>query len=447
MAAEREKFLNGARERKIPERTANEIFDLMEHFAGYGFNKSHSCAYALVAYQTAYLKAHYPQHFMAALLTTEMESTDDIVKYIGECREMGIAVLPPDVNQSRLEFSVENDKVRFGLAAVKNVGDAAIVSVLEARRRLGRFRSLHEFCENIDMRLANKRVVESLVKAGAFDSLGAGRARMFAAVDSVIESAARRVRERESGQSTLFGMMTEATEVEGLDRAHDSLPEVADWSERETLAAEKETLGFYVTGHPLVPYAEELAEFCTHTTATLSAAPAGADVTVGGIVTALKRKKTKKGDWMATFSLEDLEGSIEVIVFPDLYGRILSRLVEDTPVLVGGKAEIEDRPRILAMTLSTLQQAREGRTAGVAITLVTTGLTDDTLQQLRAVLTEHKGGVPLYFELSRPGGFTLTLKADPAEFGANPGKDLKASVESILGKGAVQYRQRASRTP
>jgi len=364
-------------------------------------------------------------------------------------------VLPPDVNQSRLEFSVENDKVRFGLAAVKNVGDAAIVSVLEARRRLGRFRSLQEFCENIDMRLANKRVVESLVKAGAFDSLGAGRARMFAAVDSVIESAARRVRERESGQSTLFGMMTEAGEAGGPDGAsdvpygsrHNALPEVADWSERETLAAEKETLGFYVTGHPLVPYAEELAEFCTHTTSTLSAAPAGAEVTVGGIVTALKRKKTKKGDWMATFSLEDLEGTIEVIVFPDLYGRIMSRLVEDTPVLVGGKAEIEDRPRILAMTLSTLQQAREGRTAGVAITLVTTGLTDDTLQQLMAALTEHKGGVPLYFELSRPGGFTVTLKADPGEFGANPGKDLKASVESILGKGAVQYRQRATRTP
>src|SRR5262245_632543 len=179
MAAEREKFLAGARAHRIPEKTATEIFDLMEHFAGYGFNKSHSCAYALVAYHTAYLKAHYPQHFLAALLTTEMENSDNIVKYIGECREMGIAVLPPDVNESRLDFSVEGERVRFGLAAVKNVGDSAIRSVLEARRRLSRFRSLQEFCENIDLRLANKRVLESLIKAGAFDSIHANRARLF----------------------------------------------------------------------------------------------------------------------------------------------------------------------------------------------------------------------------------------------------------------------------
>ncbi|HET9481474.1 MAG TPA: DNA polymerase III subunit alpha, partial [Candidatus Polarisedimenticolia bacterium] len=192
MASEREKFLAGARERRIPDRTANEIFDLMEHFAGYGFNKSHSCAYALVAYQTAYLKAHHPEHFMAALLTTEMESSDDIVKYIGECREMGIEVLPPDANSSRLDFSVESGRIRFGLAAVKNVGESAIRSVLEARERLGRFRSLVEFCEHTDPRLVNKRVLESLVKAGAFDVLGASRARMHAAADSILDAAARR---------------------------------------------------------------------------------------------------------------------------------------------------------------------------------------------------------------------------------------------------------------
>jgi len=456
MASEREKFLAGAKDRKIPPKTANEIFDLMEHFAGYGFNKSHSCAYALVAYHTAYLKAHYPQHFIAALLTTEMENSDNIVKYIGECREMGIAVLPPDVNESRLDFSVEGEKVRFGLAAVKNVGDAAIRSVLDARKRLGRFRTLQEFCENIDLRLANKRVLESLIKAGAFDSIHGNRARMFGAVDTVLERSARRIRERESGQSSLFGMMMATEDGDPTGPAGTApgdplgdmpnMPDAPAWSERETLAHEKETLGFYVTGHPLVPYTEELAELCTHTTASLASAAGGAEVTVGGIVTGLKRKKTKKGDWMATFNLEDLEGTVEVIVFPDLYGRSMAKLVEDTPVLVTGKAEIEERPRILSTTFNTLQQAREGRTDGVAISIVTTGLTEETLQQLRAVLGQHKGGVPLYLELSRPGGFVLTLKADPAEFGANPGKDLKASVEAILGKGAVQYRHRSARS-
>ncbi len=442
MAAEREKFLAGARARRIPEKTASEIFDLMEHFAAYGFNKSHSCAYALVAYHTAYLKAHYPQHFMAALLTTEMESTDDIVKYIGECREMGIEVLPPNVNQSSLDFSVEEGKVRFGLAAVKNVGEAAIRSVIEARARLGRFRGLLEFCENSDPRLVNKRVVESLIKAGAFDWLGAPRARMFAGVDGVLDAAAKRIRERESGQATLFAMMGGGEEDSSPATTKDPLPEAVGWTDRETLAYEKETLGFYVTGHPLAPYAEEMAEICSHTTGTLDGGASGAEVTLGGIVTTLKRKKTKKGDWMATFQIEDLEGAAEVIVFPDLYGKIMSRLVEDAPVLVTGKAEIEERPRILATSVQTLQQAREGRASEVAISMVTTGLTDETLQQLKTAIEAHKGGCPLYFEISRPGGFVVTLKAAP-EFGAAPGKELLATVEAILGKGAVRYRAHA----
>ncbi len=442
MAAERVKFLAGAHERKIPDRTANDIFDLMEHFAGYGFNKSHSCAYALVAYQTAYLKAHYPQHFMSALLTTEMESSDAIVKYIGECREMGIEVLPPDVNTSRLDFSVEGERIRFGLAAVKNVGEAAIRSVLEARTRLSRFRSLGEFCDNTDQRLVNKRVIESLVKAGAFDFLEVSRARLAAGADGVLDAAARRAREKESGQANLFGMM----EAPAGQTSPDLLPDVPDWTERETLGYEKETLGFYVTGHPLVPYAEDLAEIASHTTGTLAGAPPGPEVTVGGIVTAVRRKKTRKGDWMAVFNLEDLEGSVEVIVFPDLYGRTMARLIEDQPVLVTGKAEIEDRPRLLASAITTLQEARESRTQAVAISMVTTGLNEETLQMVRATLAQNRGSVPLYLEISRPGGFVLTLKADPEEFGASPSRDLKASLEAVLGKGTVRYRSRSKPT-
>ena len=447
MAAEREKFLNGAHERKIPAKTANEIFDLMEHFAGYGFNKSHSCAYALVAFQTAFLKAHYPHHFMSALLTVERENSDNIVKYIGECRDMGIEVLPPDVNASRLDFSVERDavggtrRIRFGLAAVKNVGEGAILSVIEARRRLGRFRSLSEFCENVDLRLCNKRVVESLIKAGAFDFLLKSRARLFAGVDSVLEGAARRVRERDSGQANLFGGEAEP----GAAAQSDLLPDVAPWSDRDTLAGEKETLGFYVTGHPLAPFAEELSQICTHTTSALAQADAASEVTVGGMVTGLKRRKTKKGDLMATFNLEDLEGSAEVVVFPDLYGKTMSRLTEDAAILVTGRPEIEDRPRILATSITTLQQAREGRTTGVAIQIVTTGLTDEILEQLRRTLEGHKGSVPVYLEVARPGGFVMTLKADPQSFGTSPSKEMMASVEAILGKGSVKLRAKTAR--
>jgi DNA polymerase-3 subunit alpha len=235
-------------------------------------------------------------------------------------------------------------------------------------------------------------------------------------------------------------------EESGASDDRDPLPDVPDWSDRETLAFEKETLGFYVTGHPLVPYVEELAEMGAQTTASLGPEAAGTEVTVGGIVTGLKRKKTKKGDWMATFSLEDLEGAVEIILFPDLYGRIGSGLTEDSAVLVTGKAEIEDRARLLATQVLSIAQAREGRTTGVSIQLTTTGLTDETVQALRKALDRHRGNVPLYLELTRPGGFTLTLKADPKEFGTSPGKDLRASVESLLGKGAVKFRSRAARS-
>ncbi len=435
MAAQGERFVQGAAARGIPERKATEIFNLMEHFAGYGFNKSHSCAYALVAYHTAWLKAHHPHYFMASLLTSEKENTDHVAKYVTECREMGIEVLPPDIARSRLDFSVEEDRIRFGLGAVKNVGEGAIESILAARRRLGGFRSLGEFCEHTDPRLVNKRVIESLVKAGAFDGLGASRAPLCAGVDAILEAAARRVHEREIGQATLFGGGSDAGEP-----VRDALPNVPEWSERETLSYEKETLGFYVTGHPLVPFREDLEMLATHTSGSVGGAATGSEVTIGGIVTGLKRRKTRKGDWMATFTLEDLEGSVEVVVFPDLYGKTLSVLAEDAPLLVGGRAESDEGARVLASAIVPLQKAREDRTEGISIRLVTTGLTDEVLQQLRETIEAHRGTVPLYLEIARPGEFVVTLKADGEDFAASPSRDLKASVESILGKGAVRYR-------
>src|SRR6185295_18334134 len=284
MAAMRKKFIDGAKRRGTNEKKAGGIFDLMEHFAGYGFNKSHSTAYALLAYHTAYLKANYPWHFAAALLTIEAQNTDKLALYLGECRERGIPVLPPDINQSQLQFIVDPERgVRFGLLAVKNVGEGAIQSLLDVRARHGRITSLHALCEDLDLRLANKRVFESLVKAGAFDSLGqddpalAGlssrqlRPKLMAAIDGACEHGVRHQRDRDEGQTQLFGSFGDDSEGATLNKA--SWPDAAPWAESEQLGFEKETLGLYWSGHPMDRYAGELKEFGACAIAELAELP------------------------------------------------------------------------------------------------------------------------------------------------------------------------------
>jgi DNA polymerase-3 subunit alpha len=264
MQSERARFVKGSKDHsRLAEKRSGEIFDKVEKFAGYGFNRSHSAAYALVAYRTAWLKAHYPVRFMAALLTTEKGDTDRLVKYIGECREMDVPVLPPDVNVSGLEFTVEGTSVRFGLAAVKNVGEGAVLSILEARARVGRFESLRGFCVEVDRHHVNKRALESLIKAGCLDSLGQLRPRLVAGIDDAMGYAQRIQEEGASGQGSLFGAMAGPGTEAPL---RDTLPEVAAWTQRELLAFEKETLGFYLTGHPLNDHQDILKEFATHTT-------------------------------------------------------------------------------------------------------------------------------------------------------------------------------------
>src|SRR5437660_8673339 len=246
MAQQRDRFVKGATERKYPAKKIEKIFDLMAQFAGYGFNKSHSAAYALLAYHTAYLKTHFPVEFMAALLTSVTGSTDDVVKYINECSEMGIAVEPPDINVSDANFTPPGSAIRFGLAAVKNVGGNAIESIVAARKNLGKFESIFAFCEKVDLRLLNKRVLESLIKRGAMDALGR-RAQLMAVLDKAIERAQKTQRDAESGQHRLFGVFQEEDGQNHIDR----LPETPDWDEHQRLAAEKEILGFFITGHPL----------------------------------------------------------------------------------------------------------------------------------------------------------------------------------------------------
>ncbi|MGH9750837.1 MAG: DNA polymerase III subunit alpha [Candidatus Polarisedimenticolia bacterium] len=436
MAAQRETFVRGCRERGLTDKDAGRIFDLMEYFAGYGFNKAHSTAYALVAYRTAWLKAHHPREFMASLLTSEKENTDNIVKYINECRQMRLPILPPDLNRSGFDFTVEPEGIRFGLAAVKNVGEAAVQRILEARGRLGgRFTSLVEVAREVDPRLVNKRVLESLVKAGACDAFGANRATLCAAVDGALEAAQKAIRDRESGQAGLFGGGGAGeSPVPGPIATRD------EWPERELLAHEKETLGFYLKGHPLRDHAARLGSLVTHTTATLRSLRQPRKVTLAGMVTALKKRRTRKGDPMAVFHLEDLEGTVEVVVFPETYAQHRSLLEEDAALLVGGTAEIaEEQRRILAESLLPLDQAEEKRARALVIALPAGVVEPERLVRVRDLLKERPGPCDVFLEVTRPASFRATLRAGGA-LRVSPSHELTLALEGILGKGSIRFR-------
>jgi DNA polymerase-3 subunit alpha len=469
MQAQRAKFVDGAKKRSISEKKAAHIFDLMEHFAGYGFNKSHSTAYALLAYQTAYLKANYPWHFAAALLTIEAQNTDKLALYLGECRERGIPVLPPDINESQLQFIVDPERgVRFGLLAVKNVGEGAIQSLLEVRARQGRITSLHALCEDLDLRLVNKRVFESLVKAGAFDSLAHGdpalaglssrqlRPKFLAAIDGACEHGVRHQRDREEGQAQLFGSFGE--DGGGAAMSKVSWPDAAPLSEAEQLAYEKETLGLYWSGHPMDRYAAELKEFGARAIAELAELPTNGsradawsasgpkpiepDTSVGGIIAACRQLKTRKGDRMAVFTLEDAAGGVEVIAFPEAYQRSAPLIEPGTLVLVRGKLERDDESvRVLAAEILPIECVRERLAREVAIR-VRMPADRGVFEALGEVFARHRGDRRVSFEIELPGDAKpIRVKADvSAQIRVRPSSTLVAEVEEIVGQGAVQLR-------
>ena len=438
MAAEHKSFVERAKARGVKERDAAKVFELMEYFAGYGFNKSHSAAYALVAYRTAWLKAHFPVHFMAALLTTEKDNTDKLVSYVNECREMDIEVLPPDVNSSGLDFTVEGGKIRFGLSAIKNVGEGAIRAILDARKDKGRFTSLPELCAATDSRLVNKRALEALVQSGAFDTQGARRSQLAAVVDSALEYGQKRRADREAGQFSLFAAERGAEDGKAL---HEHLPDIPEWDEKTLLNHEKATLGFYVTGHPLQSHRDLLAEFATHTSATLPEAGVGSEVAVGGIVTDLRKRKSKNsGAWWASMRLEDLEGLVEVLVFPNTYEQCHKILENDHAVLVTGRLEIEDdRVRITAASVAPLQALRESRADAVEVRIEAAELDDDLVRKLRAAIAAHRGEVQLYFQVARRGTYSLVARAE-SSLRVSPSRDLTRDVEAVVGSGRVRYR-------
>ncbi|MGH9340584.1 MAG: DNA polymerase III subunit alpha [Acidobacteriota bacterium] len=434
MQDQKKKFLDGCKSNNIEAAKAKRIFDLMEQFAGYGFNKSHSTAYALLAYQTAYLKVHYPLQFMAAMLTSEMSNTSKIVKYMAECKEMGIRVIPPDINSGDLDFIATGKDIQFGLAAVRNVGESAIRSILACRQEAGRFRSFYEFCEKVDLRSLNKRVLESLIKAGSFDSLGYQRKALLEALDGALERGQKAQKDRLIGQKGLF-----MGEDHAAAHQTEDIPRSGEWPDRQKWEFEKEALGYYVTGHPLQKYETELKKFSQYSTADISEEMAGHEVSIGGVVTGLRRLQTRKGDSMATFQLEDLAGTVEVLVWPNTYERYRSQLDSDRPILVRGRCEEDGRGdrRILCSAILPLDSLWSEAVQKACLAIPAGSIDSRSLAQLQSVLDQYQGGCPLEFELFRQKHFRLRLAPSEPLF-VNPVPSFIHEVEKLFGKDAVR---------
>jgi len=432
MAKHRIRFTNGCTENNIPGEKAKRMFDLIEKFGGYGFNKSHSAAYALIAYQTAYLKAHFPVEFMASLLTSEMHSIDGVVKYIAECRSHDIQVLPPDINESEIEFIVTGSKIRFGLVAVKNVGESAIETIIEERRE-GQFKSLTDFCQRVDLRKVNKRVIESLIKCGAFDSTGSNRSQLMASLEDVLEFGQRFQKEMNDPQMGLFDIGDQKQAINTPE-----LPQVGEWEEKQLLTYEKEALGFYITGHPLTRYEAVLEKFSNADAVTIMEQSDGAAIRIGGMVSNVKVIKTKRGDLMAFVMLEDMHGSFEVIVFSSVYESVNHYLINDAPLLVEGRIQKDEKAlKIIAGTIIPMDKAEETWTASIHIHLETSGTNREILVDLRGILQRHSGTCPSYIHLhAQDKTETIIVLSDELKLKA--GKKLKREINRLLGYDAVK---------
>lgn len=414
----------------------------MNHFAGYGFNKSHSTTYALLAYQTAYLKANYPWYFMATLLTISAQNTEKLMIYLGECRIMNVPILPPDINTSNLGFTVTDEGVRFGLTAVKNVGDAAIASILNIRQSSGRIKSIHELCEEGDLRLINKRVLENLVKAGVFDSLRSEslplssrelRPRLIASIDRALEHGSRHQRFRERGQTELFGAL-ETVENESV-----SLPESTLWTEAQQLGHEKEALGLYLSGHPIERFAESLRSYGALTTSEFVRSET--EVSVGGVISMYRSLTTRKGNRMAVLTLEDTDGSVEVVVFPDAYRKYESLIVTDEMVLVRGRLEKdEESSRILAAEISSIASIPEFENRAVSIKLTAPTHSRETFEALLEVFRRYPGDRKVKIELElRNYDRPLRVYANLNNTLVQASDNLAKEVEELCGNESISW--------
>jgi DNA polymerase-3 subunit alpha len=460
MAKQRAIFVNGCKEKNnIPEAKANQIFDLLEKFAGYGFNKSHAAAYAIVAYQTAYLKANYPVEFYCAMMTNDMADTAKLSLYINEARGQGIDVLPPDVNESGVHFApaestaivagasrpCEQDKehtgetpvsllprnaIRFGLAAIKGIGEIAVQSILKARSEGGRFTSLSDLCVRVDTRTVNRKALESLIKSGACDCFGETRATLFAQIDRTLARAAGIVADRQRGQGSLFGMLQEKESPMA-----ESIQKLPEWPQHELLAFEKELLGFYVTGHPLTPYAPLIEKYCLHNTSALAQLPHRSMTRIGGLIASVQNGVSKKTNQpYAMVTLEDLEGSVQVLCMNENFDRYRDLLAPNTAILVVGEVSTgDDKPKIFPQEILRLEEAPKKYTKQVHLRLHTAHLTPDQLDLIQEMVAGFAGRCPLFLCFKRPTGEIIFVETHE-RFHVTPSVELQKAVDGMFGE-------------
>ncbi|MBM4379109.1 MAG: DNA polymerase III subunit alpha [Deltaproteobacteria bacterium] len=464
MAKQRALFLDGAKKQEVDEKIASGVFDLMEKFAQYGFNKSHSAAYGLITLHTAWLKAHHPVEFMAALLTSEKDNTDKVVLHIAEARAAGHEVLPPDANLSDLAFGAVEGKIRFGLGAIKGVGEGAIEAILEARKERP-FRDLFDFCERVDSRKANRKVIEALVKAGAFDFTGRERHQQYATIEKAMNRGANSQRDAAAGQSSLFGLLGGGGDVGPGKKPQgvaDEYEKVEPWSERERLFFEKEAIGFYVSGHPLHAYQRELQRYARPTVAAQRTRDKD-KITLGGIVAALRERPTKTGKRMAWVTLEDLHGSLEVVCFPGKDGGrpVQDRngkwqkggpkpgfeqweqlLKSDEPLLVTGTVERKDNGegeatvQVLAEEIQSLRAVREKRAKRMELRLRADMVTDEKLLKLKEIAARHAGTTPVAVSLVLPGEAEAVIGGTQLKVAAT--EEFISAVDRLFGRNVVE---------
>lgn len=441
MAKQKTQFIAGARKREIDEGKALRIWDLMEAFAAYGFNKSHSAAYGVLAYQTAYLKTHYPVEFMAALLTMDADNTDKLMTSIAETREMGIKVMPPDVNESQSQFSVSGGKIRFGLAGVKNVGLGAIESIIEARSEGDIFLGLLDFCEQVDPSKVNRRVVESLIRAGAFDSLNSNRTQLLRSVELALERSVRTQRDRASGQMGLFG--AGAAEPK---RPEDKLEECAPWSSRETLQNEKEVLGFFLTGHPLEDFTDQIAKFADHDSQDLPDIPVtrgfgrGVDVRVAGVIAARRYFDTAKGR-MAKCRIEDLKGSFDLVIFSATCEKCEDKIRQDEPLLIIGYAKRDEDSGVdvIANEIYYLKDTEKILSKEAHFSFRADMVDSDQINALKRLIERFPGHCRPVIHVTIPNRSVVTCRLSE-KYSLDPSNELVDEAKKLFGMKALSLR-------
>jgi DNA polymerase-3 subunit alpha len=431
MERQKEKFLEGTKKNRIPSRKAEKIFEQMETFGRYGFNKSHSAAYALLAYQTAYLKTHYPIEFMAALLTSEAQNADKIVKYISECREMRIEILPPDINESFKHFVVMGNQIRFGLTAVKNVGDAAIDIILAEREAHGRFQSLYDFCHRVDLRKVNRRVIESLIKCGAFDYSKAHRSQMLTVLGDLLEQSQRT--QKKKGESQLSMLIDHSSGMK------EDYPDIDEFPENQLVAFEKETIGFYISRHPLLRYQEEINKYTELDTSALPKLQNGAEVKICGLVSGLKEIVTKKGDRMAFLTLEDMKGFVEVILFPEVFKAALPCLRGGDPLLVKGTLDLsEEHVKIKGTEVHSLPELPFSPKRPLHLKIPISSLNPSQLTDLRDIIVANRGSskVLLHFVGGNNNEVVVALSD---RYAVDPSQDFRAHVQNVFKSALISF--------